>query len=412
MKRIRVYLRGVALVAWASLVLPLPAMGQAAPAPAAVPATIRVVDKEAMKVVITACDGTKFYYRNPDQPEGASISIPVASLDRFSFDLTLDEEDLNHALMDQNWTRACVLLWPVVSPVLPYLGIKNNNATDLAMTLGNSLVKAAVAAKAAKGADEEKANRITLRAYNVFSALAGAEWCPDAEPARLKAILCLVEMKNLKQADKDLRAMRVPDIGDQTMGLYWYTLAALREANGKYRDAMDALVKSIAFENKDIEIFPDALMMSARLYEAVLEPYRARDVYYEVARLFPDTDWARTSRLRLQSIMDQKLTVAKEVIGIERTFFGLDEDVNAKATSLLKGTLDPDKPEATEESMDAEGEATGKTGEGEDAKAGEGEEAPPTVEKAPAVTPAPTPAAPARAAPAKHSAGGAHTKTH
>jgi len=169
----------------------------------------------------------------------------------------------------------------------------------------------------------------------------------------LKAILCLIALKNAKQAEKELKKIRVPDVGDQTLGLYWYAMAALREANGENRAAMNAVVKSIAFENKDIEIFPDALMMSGRLYEALLEAHRARDVYYEVARLFPGTDWARSAKTRLQFIMDQKLTQSKEVIGIERTFFGLDEDVNAKASALLKGTLDVDKPEA-EESLDEE----------------------------------------------------------
>lgn len=378
-------IQGLGLTALAMLGLPSLAQAQAAPAatpaattaPAAVLATLRAAGGESIKVAITSYDGVKLFYRDPSEPGGASISVPIASLERFAFEVTLDEEDFNRALMDQNWNRACVLAWPAISPLLPYLGIKNNNMIDMAMTLGNSLVKTANQMRSTKGGDEEKANRITQRAYSVYSALGAAEWTPDSEAARLKAVLCLITLKNIKQADRDLKAMKVPETGDLTMGLYWYTLASLREANGNNREAMNAVVKSIAFENKDIEIFPEALMMSARLYEVLLEPHRARDVYYEVARLFPDTDWARAARTRLQSILDQKLTSGKEVIGIERTFFGLDEDVNSKAASLLKGTLDTDKPEA-EGSMDEETD-TGKPAADSEEKEADGEppEAPP-----------------------------------
>ena len=362
-------------------------------APTVVLATLRVVNKESMKVAVTAYDGTKLFYRDPSEPAGASISIPAASLDRFSFEITLDEEELGHALMDQNWNRVCILLWPVVSPLLPYAGIKNNNGVDLAMTLGNSLMKAANLMRAAKGGDEEKANRIVQRAYSVYAALGAAEWYPESEAARLKGILCLITLKNPKQAERDLRKMRVPEIGDQTMGLYWYTLAVLREANGDNREAMNAVVKSIAFENKDIEVFPEALMMSGRLYEALLDPYRARDVYFEVARLFPDTDWAKVAKIRLQYILDQKLTHTKEVLGIEQTFFGMDEDVNTKASSLLKGTLDMDKPDA-EESVDADTEESKpEAGAAADSKAGDEVEAakPPAPAPVPAPKPGPIP---------------------
>ncbi|MEI8350790.1 MAG: hypothetical protein WCG36_00615 [bacterium] len=400
-------IQGMGVAALAAMSLSAPAPAQTAPAaapagttaPVAVLATLRAAGGESTQVAITSYDGVKLFYRDPAQPAGASISVAAASLERFAFDVTLDEEDFNRALMDQNWNRACVLAWPVISPLLPYLGIKNNNMVDLTMTLGNSLVKTANQMRSTKGGDEEKANRITQRAYSVYAALGAAEWCPEAEAARLKAVLCLITLKNIKQADRDLKLLKTPENGDQTMGLYWYVLATMREANGNNREAMNAVVKSIAFENKDIEVFPDALMMSARLYEALLEPHRARDVYYEVVRLFPETDWARTAKTRLQSIMDQKLTQGKEILGIERTFFGLDEDVNAKAASLLKGTLDNDKPEA-EGSMTDEVD-TGKPDTEAKADEGEAPEAPPKMA-------APPPAA--KSAPAKAPASG--TKTH
>lgn len=354
-------------------VLAVAARAQTAPeaAPLTAPevtVTLQTAGKEPEKVVVSSVDGTRLFYRLPSQPAGVSISVPVASLERFDFELTVDQEELNRALMAQNWNQVCAQLWPVISPVLPYLPVRNNNGIDRAMVLGNALVKVARAAKESRAAGaEEKASLVYKRAYGVFGAVTSADWSPDADVARLKAILCLVALNQAKLADKELKKVREPETGDQTVGLYWYVQALLREAQGDRRAALEAVVRSVVFENKDIDTFPDALMLSGRLYEALLEPYRARDVYYEVARLFAGTEWGAAAKARLQYLLDQRLTEAKEGGSIEKTFFGLDEDVNAKATALLQGTLDREPPEA-EMSLDEEPEtgkpAAGKTGKG------------------------------------------------
>ena len=85
-----------------------------------------------------------------------------------------------------------------------------------------------------------------------------------------------------------------------------------------------------------------------------MEPYRARDVYYEVAKLFPDTEWAKSAREHLQFIMDKGLTKDKEKSDIEIVFFGLNEDVNAKATALLKGSTRSLSLEDTDTTIDVD----------------------------------------------------------
>ena len=67
----------------------------------------------------------------------------------------------------------------------------------------------------------------------------------------------------------------------------------------------------------------------------MFDAYRARDVYYELARLFPGTEWQDLATARLRHIMAAGTTTEKEETSIANVFFGLDEDMNAKARELL-----------------------------------------------------------------------------
>jgi hypothetical protein len=123
---------------------------------------------------------------------------------------------------------------------------------------------------------------------------------------------------------------------------------------------MDAAVKSLCFENKDVDTFPDALLISARCYEEMQEWYRARDVYYEVGRLFPKTDWADAAVSRLDFIMKKELTKDKEKLPIENVFFRFHEDMNKLALELLDKSKRTEPEEGVEdEAYDAEPEGVG-----------------------------------------------------
>jgi hypothetical protein len=241
-------------------------------------------------------------------------------------------------MMTRNWAGAAAVLLPVVTPVLPYLALKDNDVIEPTVDAGSCVMKAAAALARTRSPNPEKVKAAYMHAYAIFKALTRAEWHPAAEPAKLKGVLCLIAVGDLGNAENELDQARTPEPGDGAYGLYWLAQARLRLAKKQSpRFCTDAVIKSIVFETKDIDTFPEALLVSGRCYEDLLEFHRARDVYYEVVKLFANTEWEDIGRERLQFIMDKGLTKAKEEAPIENIFFGLVEDMNAKADALLKG---------------------------------------------------------------------------
>lgn len=307
------------------------------PAPVAAQVTLAVNNQRDTKdIELVGREGNKVFYRLQGGPREASLTLPLASVEEVRFAMNPDQAALARAILTEDWVAVVSILHPVVSPLLPYIDLKENNAVDDALRLGTSIMKAARLSRA-KGTESNKVTRAYNEARRVLTTVSKATWFPAAETASLRATQCLIENGEIAQAERELKAAREPEIGDAAYGLYWLVQANLLLARNSIPAAMDAAIKSVAFENKDIETFPDALMMTARCYEEALEMHRARDVYYEVARLFSKTQWETIARQRLQSIMDRGLTRGKETSAIENVFFGLDEDVNSKADALLKG---------------------------------------------------------------------------
>jgi len=292
-------------------------------------------DKNTLDAELVGRQGNKLFYREQGGPKEASLTMSLDKITGIDFEFKFEDDTFSRALSTRNWSVVAATLWPMVTPLMPYLDIKDNNAVSYAYTLANAMVKVADGFR--KTRTDDKASRLYIEADKLLNSLAAAEWFEDADSARLKAVLCQIALTNYPQAELQFKAAHVPEIGDAAMGLYWYTQAILKQARGETRNAMNAVIRSLVFENKDVDVFPDALMLSGRLYEALMEPYRARDVYFEIAKLFPDTEWAKSARERLQYVMDKGLTKSKEKSDIEVVFFGLNEDVNARATAFLKG---------------------------------------------------------------------------
>lgn len=327
------------------------ASSNAPAAPKAVSASM-VFDNTTHDVDLVGREKDTLFYRPEGGPAGASTTLKVGAVASAEFKLQFDGEAAAKALMEENWPQAAIILLPVVTPLLPYLDINENNGVDVAMDAGKALMKSARNLMRAGGAaNMERGTNIYLRAYQVFKAVGTAVWSPEALSARLRAVQCLTAVNDLKTAARELDALDEPEVGDSVFGLYWLAQAQLRYAKGQTREAMNAAVQSLVFDNKTVETFPDALFMTARCYEDMLEWYRARDVYYEIARLFPRTENSNTAREKLKTIMDKGLTKAKETSPIEAVFFGLDEDVNAKATALLGGA-EAKLDESTDEDID------------------------------------------------------------
>lgn len=334
-------------------------------------------EPQSREVEFVGRQGKTLSYRDKGGPKEASLSIDLTTVISVDFEFKIETETLNRALLARNWSGVATTLWPEISPLTPYLDITDNNAAGLAYTMGSAMIRVADGHRSARA--DDKARRLYLEAIKVFESLKKAEWFEDAGVARMKSALCYIALTNYPQAEAILKETDSPEIGDASWGLYWFVQASLKHARGDARGAMNAVTKSLTFENKDIDIFPDALMLSAQLYEDLLEPYQARDVYYEVAKIFPGTEWATNARTHLKFILDKGLTKGKQNAPVEMVFFGLKDDVNAKAAALLKG----ETPSITEDAdtsieIDEADMQSGKKGEAPaNAKAGAAPEPPP-----------------------------------
>jgi hypothetical protein len=290
--------------------------------------TVTLISRTKEKVVGVLGENT---------PVGIRREFTAEDVDAAYFNLAVDPAPLDRAIVAQDWATAVKMLLPLVKPTLPFLDLKNNNAAQKALEVGDYMMRIGdIARQTAKGkAEEDAAKNQYKMAFTVLRYASQAKWCAVGQAATLKTCRCLLALEKPETARKLLESVPDPSVGDATFGLYWLVKAELDVQKGDFRSAVDSVVKSVAFENKDIDTFPDALMVSARCHEELQEWYRARDVYYEVASLFAATMWSKNARERLKFIMDKGLTKADEKESIENVFFGLKEDVNKKVKELL-----------------------------------------------------------------------------
>jgi len=339
----------------------------------------------------------------PNTPGGR---IEFAKITRAQFEIEYDRYEVAKAVRMNDWPGAVRILLPVVKPLLPYLAMPENNAADLALEMGTYMMRAAGRTARTAGNDAAKrdlAQKQYDAAYDIFKDCARVQWSSVGQVGVLKGCRCLLAMNKPNTARNYVNQIAEPVPGDAAFGHYWLIQGELEYRAAHYREAMDAALKSVCFESKDVETFPDALLLSARCYEELLEPYRARDVYYEVAKLFPRTDWSAAAVDRLKVNMDQGRTKEKEKSAIENAFFKTSDDMNKLVAQLLKDVEKPPASEEDEEEPDAapaslpDKTAAAKNGDAEQP------ETPPPAEPPPAVAPpaAPAPNPPAPAAPAK-----------
>ena len=306
------------------------------PADAPDPATAK---RKAVDATLVGRDRTNLVTA-PDESGQRGGRIPTATIAAVDFALDYDRFEVTRAMAKNDWPKAIRILREVYEPTYLYLDLPENNAAEGALDLGTTMMKfARRTARGAKDADERaKASQQYDAAYRVFQACSKAEWSSVGALGILKGCRCLlaVDAEKAKTARRRVEEMEEPTPGDDSYGHYWLLKAELAQLGGDVTNAMDAAVKSVCFENKDVETFPDALMLTADCYERLGNFYRARDVYFEVAKLFPDTDWSADALVRLEAILASGKTQKKEAATAESTFFGLEEDMNALAEALVK----------------------------------------------------------------------------
>ncbi len=307
-------------------------LAQAAKAPSA---TIRL--KEGVRDVLLAGrrDG-KVFCANPEAPQVVT-GIDPAKIEAITVRIEYDMEQYRKALIAQKWAEAAAVVFRELIPAIPYLDLPYNNLTPLGMEAGGLLMRAAAgnaAADAPEAARQESARQYAA-ARAVMAQVGRAAWFPGAEEARMRAMLCLIGMGKVEEAQAELDAAPVPEEASDAFGWHALVRARLLAHAGKWAEAMEAACESLAFQTKDIDSFPEALLLSATAYEQLGEWYRARDVHYEIARLFKGTPWQRVSLGRLRFIMAQKSTEAGEDMTVDQVFFGDKDDINEKVNELL-----------------------------------------------------------------------------
>ncbi len=312
--------------------------------------TVRLAkeNEPLLEVILVKRQGPTVFYRMPNAPAGVMSQFAVDAYEEAEFRIEIPEEKAYAAALQRRWSTAGAILHNALLPTLPFLDLPENNAADPVMTAARYYLRAAQQA-AKKGGDAAKAesDKWYQYAYGLFSAAARAkDWHPFGESCLIRAQICLLDLGRADEAEKGLAVARAPEPGDASYGVYWLAQARLLYAREKPREALDAVILSSIHETKDVETFPDALMVAAQCYEDVNEIHRARDVYYEVARLFTGTEWGDEARLRLKFIMENGMTKEAEEANITGVFFGSEEDMNVMADKYLTESEPKAKPEA------------------------------------------------------------------
>ncbi len=316
------------------------------------PARVTVQDRE-QELYLVRVEKNFVYFRPVGAPAGTLSALRLDMIRSAYFPFELEEYAIFEATIQRRWETAANLMVQTLEPTLPFLMLPENNAVEPVLDAGLYLMRAAAAAtRGTQGNLTPAAVSLYERALRLFSHASKAEWSAAREQALLRAAMCQAACRRFDQAEKLLTAARLPDPGDGDYGLYHLGRASLLFAQGRALDAANAVALSIAFENKDIRVFPDALLLSARAHEEIMDYYRARDIYYEVARLFGATEWGEIALERLADIMENGLTEEKEKANIAKVFFGSAEDLNAVVRDFLNKRKPPTRPPSEEESTD------------------------------------------------------------
>lgn len=294
-------------------------------------------EKTAREVVLVRRQGPVILFRLTNSPPGVYSQFTPDEFDEAEFRIQIPEQAAYADAVARRWLHAARRLHAAVTPALPFLDLKQNNALEPTIQAAWYYVRAAQQANRLGGTGQVDAAKWLREAHRLFAAAgAAAGWHPYGESAAIRAWMCLAELGQLDEAEAGLARQREPDVGDASWGVYWLARAQILYAREQPRPALDAVIRSYLHETKDIETFPDALMLAAQCYEDINETHRARDVYYEVARLFSATDWAAEARIRLKTMMDMGMTAAAEDPNIAGIFFGTEENMNEKVMAYLK----------------------------------------------------------------------------
>lgn len=301
---------------------------------AAVEAEIET-EKGFRDVVLVKIEDGQLFYRLPDAPEGVTAALGVDQIRSATFDMEYDRIAVFEYENRKNWVGAARVILKKALPTLPFLALPGNNAVEPAFAAGQYLERAAHHYRREGGEKREASDKIYEQAVRVLDSVAAADWNYLAEPAKLKAIGCRVMLGQMTEAERAFEQARRPEPYDGAFGQYWLTRGRLLKVKGEPRAACDALAKTVIFDSKNVGVFADALLLFGNCHEEITEYHRARDIYFELGRLFTGTEWGRAGIERLRYIMDNDLAADREKVNIAKVFFGREEDMNLLAKQFL-----------------------------------------------------------------------------
>ena len=233
-----------------------------------------------------------------------------------------------------------------LAPALKYVKLPDNNLMNPLFDAAYLYLDAAATHSDKKSHDYDtgKANKEYVKAYSVFKKITEAkDWYYGATLAQLNMAYCALRLKKRDIANKLFAKVEEPALDDAAFGLYWLVDGMMKFEDKKFSDALDSAIKAVVFDSRNIHVFPQALLLSAYCYEDTLDYYRARDVYFEVARLFHDTPEGRIAFASIQFLRERKLTDAPEDVGIEKVFFNSVEDLNKTIDEYIPKAKEQDR---------------------------------------------------------------------
>lgn len=276
------------------------------------------------------------------------IQYNVKDIQSVSFKVDLDELKVQELVARKKWADAANLITKAYFPSFPYLDLYENDAAEYLLDAGSYMVKSAredmlkspPGSKLTPDIEKKFSN-----AYKIFKQVEKADWFPGSKTAQLKAVQCLIFLGNIDKASDRFEEIGEPEMGDISYGLYYMIYGTILYEQKKVKEALDAAIKSLAFDTKDLDSFPDALLLCGKCYEDILDPHRARDVYLETAQLFQKTEWGDEAFKKLKFIMNKGEVKKKETVDVEKVFFDSEEDVNARVEAFIKQKEEQDKLE-------------------------------------------------------------------
>ena len=242
----------------------------------------------------------------------------------------------------KQYSKAASEIISSLASALKYIRLPENNIVDPLFDAAYLYLKAASVYDDKKSPlyDKAKAQLEYVKAYRVFKKITQAEWYFGAQLAELNTIYCNIRMNKLKNAKAKFNKVDEPVLGDASYGLYWLIDGFLKFHENEPNKALDSIVKSVVFDTKNINTFPEALLLSAYCFEDMLDNYRARDAFYEVSELFQGTPEGEIAFSSIQFIRDRKLTEDAESVGLEKIFFDSVEDVNEQVDNHIVAVLE------------------------------------------------------------------------